>query len=629
MKDIWVAGVNRGHNAGICLLKNGKLVFSSEEERYSRQKYDGAPLGSIIRLQEYTDKLDRFGLGGTSQIVRGAESPFVEYSGDNMYPALLRKLGLLPGPTQAKMEDYDVKVPGSHPQIDDHGLEHHKCHAWLAFSKSGFDTATVLVADGAGSFLPIRSGLTYEAEGHEVTGWEVESVFLGDAKADVPIKTVFKNIGTRETVAGSCFDAVSSGEGSPLFMKNEPEDSRHVVLVHDRAGIVKVYEAITSFLGFPSIEAGKLMGLAPYGKHNDSIRSFRDSTNDFWPLSNRMAIIPTYPNSGQLGYTHFVHILQEIKDLVTFEDRTKSELGRDFAYHCQEETQQMMLDAILKAVETTGDKNVVLTGGYALNCVANYWYLDKLKEHDINLYVEPVSNDAGIAMGSALYTHWIETKEFVKLEPTLYLGEKYNYTNEEIDKTAIKYQAKVKDVSQTDVVNLIKDKNIVSIFQGRSENGPRALGNRSILYDPRDPDGKDHVNKVKRREYFRPFAGTILKEHVHEWFDLKGMEDTPHMMYAVNCQPGVEEKIPSIIHVDGTCRIQTVTEEENANYYNLIQEWYKQTGCPVIFNTSFNLGGEPLVETLDDAIRTLSSSDIEYCYLPEYGKLIYLENKDD
>jgi len=546
-----------------------------------------------------------------------------------MYPALLRKLGLLPGPTQANMEDYDLKVPGSHPQIDDHGLEHHKCHAWLAFSKSGFDTATVLVADGAGSIMPVRSGIAYEAKGHEVTGWEVESVFLGDAKADVPIKTVFKNIGTRETVAGSCFNALSSGEGSPLFMRNEPEDGEHVVLVHDRAGIVKVYEAITTLLGFPSIEAGKLMGLAPYGKSNENIRSFRDSTNDFWPLSNRMAIIPTYPNSGQLGYTHFIHILQEIKDFVTFEDRTKSELGRDFAYHCQEETQQMMLDAILKAVETTGDKNVVLTGGYALNCVANYWYLDKLKEHDINLYVEPVSNDSGIAMGSALYTHWLETKEFVKLEPTLYLGEKYNYTNEDINKTAIKYEAQVKDASQTDVVNLIKDKNIVSIFQGRSENGPRALGNRSILYDPRDPDGKDHVNKVKRREYFRPFAGTILKEHVHEWFDLKGMEDTPHMMYAVNCQPGVEEKIPSIIHVDGTCRIQTVTEEENANYYNLIQEWYKQTGCPVIFNTSFNLGGEPLVETLDDAIRTLSSSDIEYCYLPEFGKLIYLENKDD
>ena len=108
------------------------------------------------------------------------------------------------------------------------------------------------------------------------------------------------------------------------------------------------------------------------------------------------------------------------------------------------------------------------------------------------------------------------------------------------------------------------------MFQGRSESGPRALGNRSILYDPRDPDGKDHVNKVKHREYFRPFAGSILKDHVHDWFDLRGMEETPHMMYAVNCQPGIEEKIPSIIHVDGTCRIQTVTEDQNKNYYMIL-----------------------------------------------------------
>ena len=155
---------------------------------------------------------------------------------------------------------------------------------------------------------------------------------------------------------------------------------------------------------------------------------------------------------------------------------------------------------------------------------------------------------------------------------------------------------------------------------------PRALGNRSILYDPRDPDGKDHVNKVKRREYFRPFAGTILAEDVHEWFDLRGMEDSPHMMYAVNCQEGVAEKIPCIIHVDNTCRIQTVTKEENENYYNLISEFKKQTGVPIVFNTSFNLGGEPLVETLDDAFNTLQQSDIEYLYLPEFGKLLYFGN---
>jgi len=146
------------------------------------------------------------------------------------------------------------------------------------------------------------------------------------------------------------------------------------------------------------------------------------------------------------------------------------------------------------------------------------------------------------------------------------------------------------------------------------------------LFNPAYADGKDFVNQVKRREYFRPFAGSILEEHVHEWFDLRGMSNSPYMMYAVNCQPGVEEKIPSIIHVDGTCRIQTVTSEQNKHYYDLIKEFYNKTGIPILFNTSFNLGGDPLVETLEDAVTTLVRSEIEYLYLPELGKLIKVEN---
>jgi carbamoyltransferase len=164
------------------------------------------------------------------------------------------------------------------------------------------------------------------------------------------------------------------------------------------------------------------------------------------------------------------------------------------------------------------------------------------------------------------------------------------------------------------------------MYQGSSENGPRALGNRSILFDPRVEDGKDFVNSVKHREYFRPFAGSILKEYAHEWFDLRGKDESPSMMYAVNCQPGIESRIPSIIHVDGTCRIQTVTEEQNYHFYNLIKEFHKKTETPILFNTSFNLGGDPLVETLEDAVSTLERSEIEYLFLPEYGKMIIVKN---
>ena len=208
----------------------------------------------------------------------------------------------------------------------------------------------------------------------------------------------------------------------------------------------------------------------------------------------------------------------------------------------------------------------------------------------------------------------------------LYLGFDYNYSMLEVDELVALHNVTITDATNNDIVELLLNKQIVALYQGRSENGPRALGNRSILFNPTYVDGKDFVNGIKHREYFRPFAGSILQEHAHEWFDLRGMEDSPYMMYAVNCQDGVKEKIPAIIHIDGTCRIQTVTEQQNIHYYNLIKAFYDRTGVPILFNTSFNLGGEPLVETLEDAITTLQHSDIEYLYLPELQKLIKAAN---
>lgn len=311
-------------------------------------------------------------------------------------------------------------------------------------------------------------------------------------------------------------------------------------------------------------------------------------------------------------------------------DLTKLENRRDFAYAIQTQSQAMVLDLIRYAVKISGKKNVVLSGGYALNCVANYWYLEQLEGEGINLFVEPVSNDAGTALGAAMLMHRRLTQDETINEPlkNLYTGFQYNHTRGDIVDIADQAGAnRVFEANNEDVIDLITDKNIVAIWQGKSEAGPRALGNRSLIYDPRDPNGKDHVNSVKRREYFRPFAGSILKEHVHEWFDLRGMDETPFMMYAVKCQEGIKEKIPAIIHVDDTCRIQTVTEEQNKNYYEIIQAFYNKTGCPIIFNTSFNLGGEPLVEDLQDAVRTLVESDIEYLYLPEYGLMIEVPNQ--
>jgi len=168
------------------------------------------------------------------------------------------------------------------------------------------------------------------------------------------------------------------------------------------------------------------------------------------------------------------------------------------------------------------------------------------------------------------------------------------------------------------VLDLIIDKEqIVAMFQGESEWGPRALGNRSILFDPRHPEAKQIVNTIKRREDYRPFAGSILAEHADEYFHMLQLKESPWMSFAIQAKEKAYRDIPSLVHADGTCRIQTVTREQNKNYYELIEAFYKITDVPIIFNTSFNLGGEALVETIYDAIDTCNRCEINYLYVPK------------
>ena len=264
----------------------------------------------------------------------------------------------------------------------------------------------------------------------------------------------------------------------------------------------------------------------------------------------------------------------------------------------------------------TKQNNLCLSVVFFLNCVANYHLLKKINP-DINIYIEPMSTDAGTALGVAKYMHYELTQDSKKnIQKNIYYGPKYNYTIKDL------INEKTKKVTPKDIAKLISEKNIVAIYQGRSESGPRALGNRSILYDPRDKNGKNHVNVVKKREWFRPFAGSVLKEYAKDWFDLKFLEESKFMMYAVDVVKNKKNLIPAITHVDGTCRVQTVTEEDNINYYNLIKEFYKITGVPILFNTSFNLAGNAIVETLDDALWTIHNSEINYLYLPELEILV-------
>ena len=597
-RPVWIAGIARGHNAGVCLIKDGEVVFAVEEERLSRQKYDGGPFASMVKILEYTDRLDYLVVAHTQKLAETAGK--VDYSGDDVYTGLARKLGLIDKKSNATTYE--------HPQVIDLAFMHHKLHSACAFYRSGFDSAVSVIVDGAGTFVPL--GINNE----QVMSWEVESII--DCDYPAVFNTMHKVYGTRDPIQGGIvqMDSAQFGESGRT----------HSAVVSDRAGIVKAYEAATMFCGWSSIEAGKTMGLFPYGKSNDKFPKLFESDTDY-TLTNRNIVVPNYPNGAFINSGLYEELNEHAKS--KDDDVTLLQSRRDIAYAVQTETQEQVVELIRNAVDLSGKKKVVISGGYGLNCVANYHYLEALKDDGIEIYVEPVSNDAGTAMGAAMmFWYGLEDDTEKRQTQTLYLGPDNNYTTEQIIDKANLAGVEIKDATHEDIVNLITSKNIVTLFQGKSENGPRALGNRSVLYDPTDPDGKDFVNEVKHREYFRPFAGSILQDDVHEWFDLRGMEDSPHMMYAVNCQPGIEEKIPAIIHVDGTCRIQTVTHEQNPHYYDLIKAFKEKTGCPIIFNTSFNLGGEPLVETFEDAIWTLENSDIEYLYLPEFGKLITVKN---
>jgi carbamoyltransferase len=229
-----------------------------------------------------------------------------------------------------------------------------------------------------------------------------------------------------------------------------------------------------------------------------------------------------------------------------------------------------------------------------------------------------MATDAGNSLGAAKYVYYHLTKsKKTNKQTSLYYGPKHSYTIDDLKNEKI-----ITNVDKKYVANLISNKNIVAIFQGRSEAGHRALGNRSILYDPRDFKGKDHVNIVKNREFFRPFAGTVLEEEAKNWFDMRQLKDSKFMMYAVDVLKDKQELIPAITHVDGTCRIQTVSKEDNQNFYELINEFYKITDIPILLNTSFNLAGNAIVETLEDALETIHNSAIDFLYLPELEVLV-------
>ena len=572
-----ILGINPGHNGSAAVISDGKLVYYLEEERLTKEKRDGNPFKTIIDICSKFS-INELIIGGTNT---PAERSTLSYTKENPYFSLVRKLNL-------GIEDY-TNLSSSH----------HLLHAFSSLHNSPFQSAAVIVVDGCGSWLHYNdiapfSSLAIE-EGKNNNVHEAESIYEINTNK-FPIE-----------------------EGIEKHYVNYISNNINVEtkFINRNPGIVKVYEGITDYLGFHPLDAGKVMGLSSYGKSNPNIPPL------FVNHKGNLDIFkPSYPAKCELltNNTSVLHGNQKTKDF--HHDKSKLNMVyADLAYEVQTQTEKEIHHLIEKAINLTGNNNICITGGYGLNCVANYNMKKKFPK--INFFHDPVSFDGGISIGAA-YLGWLIKKEKNDKSKSfsLYLGPKYSLK---------KYKKQIKNYSKMfntykvnykDVAKIISERNIVTIFQGRSEAGPRALGNRSILYDPTDPNGKDFVNKVKKREWFRPFAGTVLLEKANEYFDMAGLKESPFMMYAMDVWPDKQDKIPCITHVDGTCRIQTLTEEQNPHYYKLIQEFEKITGVPILFNTSFNLAGDPLVETIEDALETMLKSEMKYMYVPELEMLL-------
>ena len=337
-----------------------------------------------------------------------------------------------------------------------------------------------------------------------------------------------------------------------------------------------LYDMTAVLIGNTPDDCGKAMGLSSYGKPNDSFKNLFDNF---------------FENSSQ-----------EIKKFLKEPTKNITQLHADFCYEVQHQTQERVGDLIENWVEKTGIKKVCITGGYGLNIIANYYY--KKRFPNVEFYFEPLCNDNGTSIGAAINSYIEVTKKFPsKSEDTFFQGFHYD---------VFPYQGTF--ASPGVVANLLLNNKSVAVYSGFSESGQRALGNRSILFNALNPNAKDIINEIKRREWYRPFAAVVLEEDAHLYF-----EDVCSNANMTLCFPVKSDLIPGVTHIDGTCRVQTVT---SGHLYDILKEFKQLIGHGILLNTSFNLSGEPLVETPADALNVLNNSSLDYVWFEETKQLI-------
>ncbi|WP_433959038.1 carbamoyltransferase family protein [Cytobacillus horneckiae] len=439
-------------------------------------------------------------------------------------------------------------------------LNHHLTHAASTYYTSPYNDAAILVVDGIGTLIDSSSNT------HETI-----SLYKGT-------NNEIKDIGK---VHGSGIENPVSGW--TLF-----ENS-----------IGRFYYRVTAEIGFGFLEEGKTMGLAPYGKET--------YVGDFKRFYSIDGYIFRQSHEQKLEMVVFIrNVLKNTKD--------RFQTTADLAYAVQHHLEQIMISICNALYDITQSKNLCLAGGVALNSVANLKVLENTPFE--NIYVQPASGDAGTSIGAALYGfHVLNNKPREDLNNLFspYLGK--NYSEREMLDSLAKHGNLINIEKPDDYVDavakILTKGSIIAWFNGRSEIGPRALGNRSILVDPRRKDMKDILNKrVKHREGFRPFAPIVLEEYQTEYFELE--HPSYYMLLVPKIKIDKRDKIPAVTHADGTGRVQTVSNKLNPQLHALVSSFYKQTGVPVLLNTSFNDNGEPIVESPEDALNCFLKTDIDY-----------------
>lgn len=555
------------HDSAATLIRDGEVVAAADEERFSRKKHDnGFPDNAI-------DFCMRKGGITSSDLdyVVFYEKPFVKFE-----RIILSSLQTWPH-GHAQFREGMLNWMKSKMWVANHMADklkighdkilfsdHHMSHAASAFLCSPFDEAAIVTIDGVGEWTTATIGV---------------------------------------------------GEGNEVKILKELKFPHSIGLL---------YSVYTAWLGFEVNEGEyKVMGMAPYGqpKHTDKVWKTVKQNED-GSIALNMEYFKFHRSENQSYSSKFVELFGKPRD-----PKAKEEIEQyyaDVAASIQKVTEDIMVKIAEQARKITGKKNLCMAGGVALNSKANGIILKRGIFDDI--FIQPAAGDSGGSMGAALYVyHTVLGNKKRHVLNHAYHGEEYSKKDikDFLESSGIEYRYVQGDEELfSEVAQKIKDEEVVGWFQGRFEWGPRALGNRSIVADARSPKMKDVVNtKIKFREPFRPFAPSVLVDSADKFFEIERPETqypARFMLYVVPVLEKMKSVIPAVTHVDGTARLQTVHESENPRYYGLIRKFGELTGIDTVLNTSFNLKGEPIVNTPENAYSTFSRSEMDTLVLQNF-----------